>query len=550
MRGREAAGGRSYGGVFNTNEAERIRSLFPLSLSQAAAHRIAGQVYQGLVRLDPTTLEPVAALADNWVVDSTGLVYTFQLRPEVRFHDHEMFPDGRGRALTVKDIEHCFRAICTYSEVNQMFWLFQGRVKGADEWHERTREGRPPVEGGLGIEVVDDRHLRITLDHPVPNFLQVLAHQGCWIYPPELVARYGPDGGGQAVGTGPFAVRVMRPGEVIILERWQDYWETDEHGNALPFLDAVRITFEPDKARELDEFLRGRLTAVFEVPVDRIGVLRDSLDKNGVPRFKVRSVPGLTTQFYGFNLFRPPFKDVRVRRAFAMAINRQVIVDSVLHGLAVSADHGLVPPGMTGYPYAMVEACSFDPDAARAMLADAGYPGGRGFPKVLLQVNSDGFGYVRVAEAVQTMLDEVLHVNTTISVLPAEQHYDRIELGQAAFWREGWIADYPDPENFLALLHGRNAVLDTAQRTFLNNTRYHAARFDSLFTVARAAKRETERLRGLAAAERIAMEDVPILPLYHDRNIRLEQPWVQGLAMNGMEYRDLSRVWFDPHLRP
>ena len=285
---------------------------------------------------------------------------------------------------------------------------------------------------------------------------------------------------------------------------------------------------------------------MFEIPIDRTSVLADSLDPvTGQQRYLVRSVPALSVQFYGFNANRRPFDDVRVRRAFAMAIDKKVLVDSVLKHLAVAADHGLVAPGLVGYPYEEVPGIPFDPDSARLLIRQAGYGPDRPLPPVLLQVNNDGYGYVRVAEAVQAMLEGILGVAIGVSVLPADQHFDRIETGRADLWREGWLADHPDPANFLALLYGKNAVLDTNERTFLNTTRYHNMRFDSLFVSAQRTVDRSERMRSLAGAEAVAMQDVPLVPLYHERSIRLMQPYVRDLPMNAMEYRDLGRVWFD-----
>lgn len=232
-----------------------------------------------------------------------------------------------------------------------------------------------------------------------------------------------------------------------------------------------------------------------------------------------------------------------------MAIDRQMLVDSVLNGLALPAEHGVVAPGFESYPYEMVPGTTFDPAGARKLLEEAGHPGGTDLPTVHLQVNNDGFGYVQVAGVVQSMLERNLGVRVVTSVLPAEQHFDRVEAGRAQFWREGWIVDHPDPENFLALFYGKNAPADTTEPSYLNSTRYRNTRFDSLFAQALRTDGQAERMALLAGAERQLMEDVVIAPLYHERSVRLLQPWVRDLPINGMEYRDLRGVWFDPEAR-
>lgn len=541
-RDQRAKGGRSYGGVFNMNEGGDLGSLFPLALTHSAGHRIAAQVYEGLVGFDQKDLSTKPALAESWTIDESGTEYTFKLQTGVRFHDDTCFADGIGRAFTAADVVDCFTALCTYSPQNQMFWLFQDRVLGANAQYAATMAGKPGP-GLKGVEALDPQTVRIRLSVPYPNFLQILAHQGCWIYPKELIEHYGANAAWHTVGTGPFHLKHFIRGEVLVLERWPHHWDRDEFGDPYPFLDAVRCTFIKDKQREFEEFKKGNLSVIYELPLERTDVLRSETS------FQVQSTAGLSIQFYGFNHSKPPFNDVRIRQAVSLAIDRQLLVDSVLSGLGIPAGHGVVAPGFADYPYDSVPALVFDPDRARALLAEAGFPGGVGLPNVYLQVNSDGFGYVRVAEAVQEMLARNLGVRVIATVLPADQHYDRIEFGRPQLWREGWIADHPDPENFLALFYGKNVPVDTAAPSYLNSTRYRNARYDSLFAQALRSSGTEERMRLLALAERQVMEDMVVAPLYHERVVRLLQPWVRDLPINGMEHRDLRGVWFDPALR-
>lgn len=541
-REREASGGRFYGGVFNMNEGDDIGSLFPLSLTRSSAHHIASQVYEGLVGFDQHDLSIRPGLAESWSIDDTRTVYTFKLRPDVLFHDDTCFVGGVGRAFTASDVVESFTALCTPGESNTLFWLFQDKVRGANAQYAAMLAGHP-APGVTGIEEVDPHTVRITLTTPYPNFLQILAHQGCWIFPKELVAHHGAEARWHPVGTGPFRLKRFVRGEVLVLERWPHYWGSDEHGNQLPFLDAIRCTFVKDKEEELQQFERGNLSMVYELPVDRTEELL------ATTAYQLQSVPGLTVQFYGFDHHHPPFNDVRIRRAISMAIDRQSIVDSVLNGLAVPARRGVVAPGFANYPYDSVPELAYDPDRAASLLAEAGHPGGAGMPGIYLQVNSDGFGYIRVAEAVQEMLSRNLGLRVITSVLPAEQHYERVEMGQARIWREGWIVDHPDPENFLALFYGLSVPVDTAQPSYLNSTRYKDPAYDSLFARALRTSENSERMGLLARAERKLMQDMIVAPLYHERSVRLLQPWVRDLPINGMELRDLRTTWFDPAAR-
>ena len=533
--------GALHGGVFNFNETQVLRSIFPLTITRVSEQRVASQIYEGLVRFNAKDLSVVPCLAKSWDVDPTGTIYTFHLRDDVRFQDDPIFSDGEGRELTAEDVVHCFTTICQKGAGDQVFWLFQDKVAGADDYNTSGKQ-----DGSVsGIAALDDRTVRITLTRPCPNFLQSIAGSGCWIWPKELPAQYGKDLFRHAVGTGPFRLKVARPEEVIVLERNSNYWGRDEDGGSLPYLDGVRVTLVPDKEKEIAEFLKGRLNMVTELSLESMKLLADSVDPGtGERRFNKLSTPAFAVQFYGFNASKSPFNDLRVRRAFALALDRRTLVDSVLHGIAVLADHGLVPPGLAGYPYDLVPGIPFDPDSARQLMALAGYPDGKGFPRVQLQVNNYGFGYRNVASKAQEMLGKELGVAITVSVVPPKEYYERIERGEALFWREGWVADLPDPENFLALIYGKNAVKDTSLSSSLNTTRYADPRFDALFAKSMTETDEQRRMQDLARAEEIAMRDVPLVPLYHERYIVLLDPKVLDLAVNPMELLDLSRVRF------
>lgn len=535
--------GTRYGGVFNLNETEALRSIFPPTLTQASAFRIMSQVYQGLVTFDPQDLTIKPCLAERWEVDEQATTFDFHLRAGVFFHDDAAFQDGQGRELTAEDVVRCFTLICTKGPGDGTFWLFQDRVLGANEHYRSGAGPEVPVEG---IKLVDERTVRITLAQASPGFLQIVAHQGCWIWPEELTKEYGAVPQVNAIGTGPFRLKAFSPAQAMVLERNPDYWGRGASEEALPYLDAVRVTFDTDKDSEFQGLLAGRITALLELPVDRIRDLSDSMDAaTGQQRFTVRSRPALASQFYGFNARKGPFADVKVRRAFALAIDRTFLVDSVLGGLAEPARHGLVPPGLAEYPYGLVPGIPFAPDSARALLAEAGYPGGAGFPSLQLQTNADGFGYVRVAEAVQMMLERELHIPISVTVMPADRHYDRVDGGSVLFWREGWTADHPDPENFLSLLYGKNAVLDSTLPATINKTRFNDKTFNDLFARATVTAERSERMRLLAEAEKAALQEMPIIPLYHEEATYVVQPWVRGLRLNAIEYLDLSEVWYE-----
>jgi oligopeptide transport system substrate-binding protein len=537
--GKQTGAEDRHGGIFNYNESNTVRSLFPPQVATVAEQRVASQIYEGLVAIDPVTLGVVPALAESWELDTLAATWTFHLRSNVHFHDDPAFPNGTGREVTAADVVQCFMRICSDPAAADAYWLLQGNVQGADAYHEGT------TTEVSGLEAVDEHTVRIKLTGPMPNFLYNLANAGCWIWPQELLTAYGTELDRHAIGTGPFRPVELGGGEVIVLDRNARYWGKDGQGHALPYLDGIRITLVPDKQREVAEFLRGHLSMVSELSMETLHLLTDSVDPGtGLRRFRISTEPTLSVQYYGFNVSKPPFNDVRVRQAFALAINKTLLVDSVLNGLAVPAEHGLVPPGFSGYPYGKVPTVPYAPDSARKLLAQAGYPGGRDFPRIQLQVNTGGFGYRETANFVQESLEHDLGVWITISTVPDREYFDRIAGGAALFWRKGWVADLPDPENFLVLLDGRNAIADTSLPSPLNSTRFADPRVDILMRLAAQEKVETKRYDQLAGAEALAMRAMPLIPLYHEQSMLLTLPDVMGLEANGMELLDLKRAWF------
>jgi oligopeptide transport system substrate-binding protein len=324
-RVREGLNGTYYGGVLNVNESEELLGLFPLQITHVAAQRIGAQIFEGLVRFDLTDLSVKPGLAESWTVDPTGTVYTFKLRDDVSFHDDPCFPGGKGREVEADDVIACFTRLCTLMPGNEMFWLFQDRVLGANAQMAASVKGEA-LPGVSGLERVNDRTVRITLVSPWPGFLHVLAHHGCWIWPVEALERYGADVAWHPVGTGPFKVKSFRRGEALVLERNPEYWRTDAAGNRLPFLDAVRYTFLQDKDREYAEFAKGHLDLVLEPP------LKNDATREDTDQVQVMSIPGFSVQYYAFNTRIPPFNDPLVRRAISLAIDRRALVDTVLGG--------------------------------------------------------------------------------------------------------------------------------------------------------------------------------------------------------------------------
>ncbi len=543
-----AKGGVKYGGVFKMNETEDFKSLYPLNVTMALENRIAAQVYQGLVKFNQEDLSISPSLAESWEVNEDATSYTFHLRKGVKFHDNNCFEASEGREVKAADFKYCFDRLCVPDATNQMYWLFKDKVKGANAYHESILNKSPLENGVSGITVVDDYTLKIDLNYSFAGFLNIVSHNACYIYPKEAFDTYGVEMRVNCVGTGPFRVKKIKESETVILERNPSYWGMDEHGNQLPYLDGLKFSFNKEKKAELLEFKKGNLDLVFRLPLEMIGEVVGELEdakKGGNRPYVMQVSPALSVFYLGFQHQLEPFNNMDVRKAFNYAIDREAIVTYTLQGEGRPATHGIVPP-FKGYNSENVKGYNFNVEEAKKHMALAGYPNGKGFPELSLQINPGGGDRnVQIAEVVQKMLNENLGINIKIDQKQFSQHLESLETGNALFWRTGWIADYPDPENFLNLLYGAHVPEEISEKAFINSMRYKSTKFDSLFSTALREIDDAKRYELFRQADQTSVDEAAIMPIFYDENTRLIQVHVKNFPSNSMEYRDMSAVYFD-----
>ncbi|RLD23982.1 MAG: ABC transporter substrate-binding protein [Bacteroidetes bacterium] len=550
LESRMGAGGINYGGVFHLNEVENFRSLAPHNIGDITSNNIASQIYEGLVKLDPLTLEVVPGLAESWEISPDGYIYTFHLREGVFFHDNECFPGGNGREVKADDVIFSFTQLFTPSAENTLYSTMGERVLGANEYFKSRFLNKTDPKVVSGLRKIDDYTVNIVLNEPFTGFINMVATPGGWIFPKEAFELYGIEMRSNCVGTGPFILKKLIENEIIILARNNNYWKKDSFGNTLPYLDALKFTFIKEKKSEMLEFIKGNLDMVFEVTREDVYdySLNIDLDKGeyATDQFLVQITPSLSIQYYSFKQMSDVFQDINVRKAFNYAIDRKTIVDFALSGLGVPADHGIVPPSFEGYPIEDVKGYEFSVPKAQDYLAKAGYPGGEGFPRLTLSLNSGGgTANLLVAEAVQKMLSENLGINLDLSITGRAQHFKRVESGNVEFWKDAWLADYYDPENFLCLFYGKLVPDDTTESSYYNSTRYKNDDFDRLYTNAIKEEDVDKRMDLYCKADQKILDDAVIIPLYYDKTVRLLQLYVKNFPVNSMEIRDLGSVYFE-----
>jgi oligopeptide transport system substrate-binding protein len=545
----EAKGGRFYGGTFRYNEEEYLKSLYPLNVTEVTAHRIAEQIYEGLVKFDDSTLAVLPCLAKSWDISADGMKYTFHLRNNVFFHDDDCFENNIGRKVTAHDFKYCFDRLCYNNPAeNQGFWIFKDIVQGANEYYAKTETNKNDFSGVSGIVAIDDTTLQIQLIQPYAVFLARLGLIFTKVYPKEAVEKYGSEMRLHCVGTGPFFIKKILDNQVVFLTKNKKYWAKDEYGNQLPFLENIKVTFIHEKKTELQEFVAGKSDLVYKFPLEMIDEIID-INTNLKPayqKFQLQFLPSMSLQYYGFLHQGKIFQNKEIRQAFCYAVDRVKLCKYTLKNSGFPAIYGMVPPGTGTYDPTLVKGYTYQPEKARALLAKAGYPNGKNFPKVTLQLNSGGSRNTQVAEAIKKMIEETLNIKIELLMIPWAQHTEAVEAAKADFFRLGWIADYPDAENFLNLFHGKHVPKDTTEKTYINAYRYKNSEYDALFNNAITITNETERNLMYAKADQKAIDDAVVLPNYYDIDFRILQSNVRNCPQNAMEYRDFSEVYFLP----
>jgi peptide/nickel transport system substrate-binding protein len=535
---RDAQGGKKYGGTFRMNETGDLRALDPVLINDATSRHIGENVYDQLLEFnDKLELKP--ALAKSYTVSEDGLTYTFHLRSDVYFHDDPCFAGGKGRKFTASDAVYCWtRAVDP--KTNTLAYPYFQIIKGAKEYF----ESRGSVGTVSGLAAPDDTTFVVTLTTPFSPFIQYVAVSNAFIYPKEVVEKYGKDFAHHGVGTGPFRFVEYKEGRYCILVRNEKYWDKDEHGNALPFLDTLIFSFMQENKAEFLAFKSGQLDRQYRIPNEFFEQVCDENKnlKGEYTKFQLFRVPAIGTQFYGFNCEKPGVSNVHLRRAIAFAIDRKKIIKYVLKNQAyLPGEHGLVPPSMPGYPFESVKGFVFDPDSARAELEIAKKELGT-IPEITLQLNKGGGRNSDVAQAVQAQLKENLGLDIKLSTVEWAQHTANIDEGKVSFFRLGWIADYPDPQNFLNLLYGKN-IPKSGPRS-IKQTRYRNSEFDKLYE---AAIREIDHAKAMelwAQADQLSIRDAAQVIIFYDEDYHLLQPWVRDYPVNAQDNNPMKRCWF------
>lgn len=536
----KAVGGKRYGGEFRFMSPEKVSGLLPLQAVDIYTQRITSQIFDQLLRLDPSGKNVIPSLAESYVISKDATTFTFKIRKGVYFHDDDCF-DGEGRELTAEDIKFTLDMACSGLPENEVSWLLVDRIKGAQDFYKATKKSFK--EGGVsGIQVKDKNTLVITLNEPFASFDKILTYGGFGVFPKEAYDTYGKDLKKHPVGSGPYKLKEMTA-EKIVLERNPRYWRKDEFGNQLPFIGTIEMTYAKNKRSELMAFRNREIDLVLEIPADDVEDVLGSLQEaqaGKTVKHKVDSKQSFSVSFFGLSHEHPAFKDARVRRALGMAVDREYIVNMVLKGEGYPVTHGFIPQ-TDFYDATQVKGWKRDVTKAQALLAEAGFANGASFPELTIYVNAQkDSDRHRMAKAFAKQMKQNLNINMGVKLCSIEERNEAVSSGKAAIWVSGWIADYPDAESFLSLFYGSNIKNNSK---YVNPFKYKSAAFDKLYRQAAAESNVSKRNKLLYECDQMIVDDAVVIPMITDDFITMINSRVRDFETNSLETLDFSSIF-------
>lgn len=498
------------GGIFYYCLVSDPVSLDPAQLQESQGIEVGKQIFDGLMDNDPKTMELVPAMAESYEVNEDATVFTFRLKKGVKFHN--------GRECTAQDFVYSWNRVCDPATASEVAYHMSA-IKGFKEFNEEKT-----ATSLEGVKALDDYTLEITLSYPYADFVYHTAHPVFSPIPKEVVEQYGSENFSEhPVGTGPFKFVSWTHEQQIVVEKFEDYY-----GKNKPHLDQVVFKVYQDEETAYQDFKAGALHDA-QIPQGQFETAAAEYGERAI--FK----PMLGIYYYGFNMNVAPWKDNKaLRQAFNYAVDRETLCNVVMEGQRVPAT-GIVPPGIPGYQTKAME-YTYDPEKAKQLLEEAGYPNGQGLPELTLGYNT-GVGHDVIAQFIQANLKDV-GVSFKIEGYEWGTYLDLIQGEQITFFRLGWLADYPIMDNFLyPLFYSENAGVD-------NMTQYKNPEVDELLLKARSTPDEDERLELYRQAEKLILEDAPIIPLMFYKTSRVYSDKVGGYIRTPDDLTPLELVYF------
>ncbi|NJX16236.1 ABC transporter substrate-binding protein [Tamlana crocina] len=500
--------------VFRYNEYANINTLDPAFSRTLQDNSVCNQLYNGLVQLDDE-LNILPSIAKSWQVSEDGLTYTFNLRDDVYFHKHELFGKDSTRTVTASDF--------TYS-LNR---LRDEKIAAPGSWVLNKVDD---------FKAVNDTIFEIYLKQPFPAFIGLLTMKYCSVVPKEVVEYYGTEFRSHPIGTGPFKFKRWEENIKLVFRKNQNYFETDDSGQQLPYLEAVAITFLPDKQSEFLQFVQGNLDFLNSLDAsykDELLTADGKLRQKYAETVNMIRGPYLNTEYLGFYLDSetPEIQSELIRKAINYGFDRKKMMMYLRNGIGNPANGGFIPIGLPGHDTSI--GFTYQPEKAKQLIQQFKAESGIKNPEITLVTTSN---YLSFCEFIQRELQKAgLKIN--VDVMPEATLRAARSNGKVDMFRSSWIADYLDAENYLSIFYSKNFAPGGS-----NYFHYKNAEFDSLYNKAFTVTDIEKRKLLYTKMDSLAMDKALMVPLYYDEVIRFTQKHVSGLGINPINLLDLRYV--------
>lgn len=499
----------NYGGEFTGFSSTDPKSLDPASLGSWDQAVMAANVLEGLARLTPSGQSIEPGVAKSWEVSDDGLVWTFDIREDAYFHN--------GEKVTAEDVKYSFERVINPETRSPQAWLFN-KVVG---YNEMRNEEAAEVSG---IRVVDDYTLEIELIEPLTPFVSMLASPGAAVVSKTAVEEYGDQFGQNVVSAGPFKLANWEQNLELEMSAFEDYWA------GRPYLDTLKFRFIHDENTRVIELLSGNIDWAWVTPAHHQGLTNNSVYKDSIYR-----VNTLHVAYFIVNMNEGPFgNDLKLRQAMSYALNRESVIDS-LQGRANRAI-GIFPPGFMGHdPEAT--AYEYNPEKAKELLAEAGYPDG--LPETYTVISLPWENLIKILEIYQQNLRDV-GINIELKPVQQGEYMSMISEGNFDLAYGYRVADYADPDSFVYPLLHSDSIDGGGNVAFYSNDKV-----DNLIEEGRLETDEQKRENIYEEINNMVQDDLPYISTTHNIWVDVMNPNVRNWQPSAMDIHMFHRVWLE-----
>ena len=503
--------------VFKYNEHSNIATLDPAFASNPQLIWPTNQIFNSLVQLD-SQLNVKPDIAQSWDYNDSTLTYTFNLREDVYFHKSIVFVNNHKdstRIATAYDFEYSFNR------------LLDEKVAARGRW---------VLNNVKQFYAKNNSTFIIQLKKPFPAFLGLLSMRFCSVVPKEAIDYYGNNFRSNPIGTGPFVIKLWEENVKLVLRKNSLYFEKDEKGEQLPYLEAIAITFLPDKQSEFLQFVQGKLDFISGLDnsyKDDLITTKGKLQKKYENKFNMITSPYLNTEYLGFFMGSnsSEIQSKKIRQAVNYGFNRDKMITYLRNGIGIPAKNGFIPKGLPGFKE--LDGFTYQPLKARDLVSQYIKESENKNPSISIGTNSQ---YLDLCEYIQRELEKI-GIKVIIDVVPPSTLRQLKSSGELDIFRASWIADYPDAENYLSLFYSENFTPNGPNYTHFKNSTY-----DSLYESSLSVSNINDRKLLYEKMDSIIINEAPVVPLYYDMAVRFVNKKVTGLGINPQNFLVLKRV--------